>query len=362
MKNTPFIIVVVACLSFIQLQGQDKVTDTVMAAVVYGDDMLLDNGVEELSDDELEHYLDSLKSLPVPPKNLIDQVELYRQIPDMSFEEVFSLIDSLFDLEEIPYPLINQINLYVSNMEEDEDEWIDTSNYPAEFYYPSWNTTVPNPYRSASLIAKDSVIQLRLQGGKQLSEFFPPIEGVITSGFGWRDGRNHNGLDIDLEVWDTVRSAFPGMVRVARFYGAYGRVVVVRHWNGLETLYAHLHRIKVKPGDRVEAGELIGLGGSSGRSTGSHLHWEVRFKGVPLNPAHFIDTKTMTLENDTLVLKKTKYGYAAFPSGTIFHEVKRGDFLYKIADQYGTSVTKLCRLNGIRRNQILYVGQKIRVI
>jgi len=343
-----------------QLQSQ-TVSDTVMAAVVYGDDLLLD-GIEELSNEETTSLIDSLKALPEPPDEYINQVELYTSIPKMKFEGIFHLIDSLFELEEIPYPLINQINLYVANMEEDTEEIIDTSSYPAEFYYPSWNTNIPNPYSSTSLIAKDSILHLKLQGGSQLDQFCPPIEGVITSGFGWRGGRNHNGLDIDLQVWDTVRSAFPGMVRVARYYGGYGRVVVVRHWNGLETLYAHLHRIMVKPGDRIDAGDVVGLGGSSGNSTGSHLHWEVRFKGVPLNPAHFMDLKTMTLEKDTLVLKKMKYGYAAFPTGTQFHEVKRGDFLYKIADQYGTSVTKLCRLNGIRRNQILFVGQKIRVI
>ena len=112
----------------------------------------------------------------------------------------------------------------------------------------------------------------------------------------------------------------------------------------------------------MNAGDLIGLGGSSGRSTGSHLHWEIRFRGVPLNPQTFIDFDNKQLESDTLVLKPTRHGYAAFPSGTQFHQVKRGDFLYKIAKQYGTTINTLCKLNGIKRNKPLQVGEKLRVI
>ena len=167
---------------------------------------------------------------------------------------------------------------------------------------------------------------------------------------------------MDLEVWDTVRTAFPGMVRVAKYYGGYGRVVVVRHYNGLETLYAHLHRLKVEPGDTIQAGDLIGLGGSSGHSTGSHLHFECRFKGVPINPLAFIDYKSQSLVSDTLVLKKTKYGYAAFPKGTQFYVVESGDNLYEIAQRFGTTIYKLAELNGIRRNQYLIIGQALRVI
>lgn len=353
--------ITVVLLSFLGAINVHAKGDTLSAMVMYGEKMLFEE-VEELNRSEALHYRDSLAALPDASSNLIQQLDLYLSIPTMTFDEVFTVIDSLFELDTIPYPLINQINYFVAHHNFEENEGFDTSAYPASFYYPDWNTSIPNPYNSNELIASDTVINLQLTGSKLLEDYHHPYSGKITSKFGWRDGRNHNGVDIDLQVWDPVKSAFPGMVRVARYYGGYGRVVVVRHYNGLETIYAHLHRFKVKPGDFVKAGDVVGLGGSSGHSTGSHLHFEVRFKGVPLNPHTFIDFGSEQVENDVLVLKKTQFGYAAFPAGTHFHKVKRGDFLYKIAKQYGTSVSEICRMNGISRNQTLYVGQKIRVI
>src|SRR6185436_10574564 len=171
----------------------------------------------------------------------------------------------------------------------------------------------------------------------------------------------HNGVDIDLEVWDTVRTAFPGIVRFAGTYGGFGRLVVVRHFNGLETFYAHLHRIKVKPGDEVDGGDLVGLGGSSGHSTGSHLHFEVRFKGVPIDPGKLIDLEDGLLWSDRLVLNRTRYNYAAYPMGTRFHTVEKGEHLYAIAERYGASIDDLCELNGITRRTRLRAGQQLLV-
>ena len=151
------------------------------------------------------------------------------------------------------------------------------------------------------------------------------------------------------------------MVRVAYYHPAYGRVVVIRHYNGLETLYAHLHRFKVKAGDIVKAGQIIGLGGSSGHSTGSHLHFEVRFKGKPLNPKHLISFKENELVSDSVMMIKQKWDYAALPLGIEYHTIKRGDFMYKIAGRYGISVNELCELNGMRRNSVLLVGRKLRI-
>jgi len=348
-------------------KGETK-RDTVSAIVIYGDELLLDSSLIDFDDKKILAFRDSMCGLAGTPIELVNQIDFYLNLRSLEDEEIFTLIDSLFDANEVPYALINQINLYLTNRPAFDAVpshlyvgGEDTATYPAQSLYNGWNTLTPNPY-SEQLSRNDTTLYLLLQGTEKLGQFHLPVDNVITSKFGWRDGRNHNGIDIDLEVWDPVVSAFPGMVRVARYYGGYGRVVVVRHFNGLETVYAHLHRLKVKPGQIVQGGEVIGLGGSSGHSTGSHLHFECRFKGKPVNPMNFISFEDKTLVNDTLILKKTKYGYAAFPEGVQIHMVKRGDCLFDIAKQYGTSANRLCELNGIRRNSVLVVGQRIRVI
>lgn len=288
------------------------------------------------------------------------------EVANMSGEEVFELIDSLLDAEAIPAELIREINNYAENRLLKHDYYVsltsyyDNSAYPANSIYQSWNTEKMYPY-SEDLFRADSSIMLVLQDKKNYCDFVMPVDGPITSNFGWRDGRNHNGVDIDLHVWDPVVASFDGMVRIAKYHGGYGRVVVIRHYNGLETLYAHLHRLKVKPGDVVEAGQVIGLGGSSGRSTGSHLHYEMRYKGKPLNPRSLVSFKDQELVSDSVMLKRNKWSYSAYPRGVQYHTVKKGDFLYGIAQKYGVSVSRLCELNGIHRNSILRVGKKIRV-
>ncbi len=335
--------------------------DTTRAVVLYGEQFLLSD-IQDQSTQTLQNLHDSLKDDPGTSKAFLQQLSLFLKIPQMTKSEVIQVIDSLFECPAIPYPLINQINQYVAENPPLNYIPLDTFPQPAHHLYPVWNTKVANPYQVTQLPQNDTARDLCLTGTPQLQNYVHPVNGKLTSSFGPRFGRAHNGVDIDLQVWDKVVSAFPGMVRIASWQGSYGRLVVVRHFNGLETYYAHLHRFKVKPGDIVNAGDLIGLGGSSGRSTGSHLHWEIRFRGVPLNPQTFIDFDNKQLESDTLVLKPTRHGYAAFPSGTQFHQVKRGDFLYKIAKQYGTTINTLCKLNGIKRNKPLQVGEKLRVI
>jgi len=151
------------------------------------------------------------------------------------------------------------------------------------------------------------------------------------------------------------------MVRVALYHPGYGRVVIIRHYNGLETLYAHLHRFKVKAGDIVQAGQVVGLGGSSGRSSGSHLHFEVRYKGKAINPKALISFKENNIISSSAELIKQKYDYVALPTGVEYHIIERGDYMYKIADRYGLSVNELCEMNGIKRNKLLIVGRKLRI-
>ncbi len=284
----------------------------------------------------------------------------------MNGSEIISLIDSLLDLEAVPTHLVKEISAYAESKLLQHDFYIsltgfyDSSIYPSSSMYNKWDTYNLYPYDEA-LRKNDKELTLVLQDTLNFCNFVPPIKGLITSNFGFRDGRNHNGMDIDLQVWDPVKASFDGMVRIARYHPGYGRVVVVRHYNGLETLYAHLHRLKVKPGDIVEAGQVVGLGGSSGKSTGSHLHFEVRFKGKPLNPRSLIDFNNNKLVSDSLKLIKNKWSYTAVPLGIEYHTVKRGEHLSGIAKRYGTTINTLCELNGIRRNRPLRVGQKLRI-
>jgi murein DD-endopeptidase MepM/ murein hydrolase activator NlpD len=344
-------------------QGPDEVVE---AVVVYGDDKLLPEE-EALSDERLECLVDSLCALEPAPSGLIRDIRLYQRIRRMDEDGMVQLIDSLFELDTVPYALINEINLYVEQQPSREEvdlspvlDWAATTVEPGAELYGAWNTVNPTAY-GTELSAHDTVVQIRLIDEAAFCGFRMPVPSVVTSRFGWRDGRNHNGIDLDLEVWDTVRCAFPGVVRFAEKFGGFGRMVVVRHYNGLETFYAHLHRIKVRPGDEVEAGQLVGLGGNSGHSTGSHLHFETRFKGIPIDPARLIDLTEGSLLCDTLVLKRNRSSFAAYPKGTRFHTVAKGEHLSTIAEHYSVPVEAICSVNGLGRRSRLRVGQRLMV-
>jgi murein DD-endopeptidase MepM/ murein hydrolase activator NlpD len=305
---------------------------------------------------------DTVSALVINPSN-----PLYKNISNLSGNAIVTLIDSLLDLKEMPLDLVKEINDYAESRLLKHDFYNSLTNYyenssiPSNSTYGKWDTKNVSPY-DETLSKTDTSVVLTLTDNKNNCHFFAPIQDpVVTSGFGWRNGRNHNGIDLDLEVWDPVVASFDGMVRISLFHPGYGRVVIIRHYNGLETLYAHLHRLKVKTGDIVEAGQVIGLGGSSGRSSGSHLHFEVRYKGKPLNPKHLIYFKKNTLISDSLLLKKQKWSYATLPLGIQYHTIRRGDFLYKIAKRYGMSIEDLCAINGITRNKVLIPGKKLRI-
>ena len=349
------------------LGAQPTPIEEVSAVVVYGDEKLIEEE-EALTDDRLATLLDSLCTLDPAPQDLIRDLRLYQRIRRMDQGEMVLLIDSLFELDTVPYALVNEINLYVDQQpslaEVDLSSllaWSERVRQPGNEIYGEWNTVNPNAY-GPELSANDTVLQLQLTDLNAYCGFSMPVPPVITSRFGWRKGRAHNGVDLDLEVWDTVCSAFPGVVRFAAPFGGFGRLVVVRHYNGLETFYAHLHRIKVKEGDEVDAGQLVGLGGSSGHSTGSHLHFETRFKGIPIDPAHIIDLVNGELLCDTLVLKRTRSSFAAYPKGTRFHTVVKGEHLSTIANEYGVPLDILCTLNGLAPVCRLRVGQKLMVL
>jgi len=223
--------------------------------------------------------------------------------------------------------------------------------------YCSWNTKRVHPYKVDLRNMKDTVI---IPLAIDSCDFVAPFIGRKTSDFGYRRYRYHYGVDIKLHTGDEVKAAFEGVVRIAHYDGDYGRVVVIRHNNGLETLYGHLSKMHVKEGEKVEAGDVIGLGGNTGRSTGSHLHFEVRYLGEPINPNEVIDWELGYLCSDTLQLNAEHFEYLVEVRKRKFHTIRRGDTLSGIARRYGTSVRNLCKLNRIRSSTTLRIGRKIR--
>ena len=208
-----------------------------------------------------------------------------------------------------------------------------------------------------------------------------PFKGRITSRFGYRHGRNHNGIDIDLVTGDTIVAAFDGKVRYAQLHErGFGNLVIIRHYNGLETYYAHCSELLVAPNQEVKAGEPIALGGNTGRSTGDHLHFEVRFYDNPINPEHLFNFEEEYVDDNLLVHRgifvpgSSKYDSSSSGDNTgggtstysvdknsRTHKVRSGDSLYGIALKYGTTVSKLCQLNGLKETDILQIGQVLRV-
>ena len=194
--------------------------------------------------------------------------------------------------------------------------------------------------------------------------YTPPVRGRITSEFGKRRWRYHYGTDIDLNTGDEVRSAFNGRVRISTYSKTYGNVVVIRHNNGLETLYAHLSKRKVKVDSVLTSGTVIGLGGNTGRSYGSHLHFEVRYFDEALDPRDVISFEGCHTHTDTLAISQCNFMYREelkLMSAIVWHRVRSGNTLGHIARKYGSSISKICRLNGISRNSILRIGQRLRV-
>ena len=233
---------------------------------------------------------------------------------------------------------------------------VEQSLYPAFDIYPSWN--------NETVAYKDAIIPESYTF--DLTGFCMPTEHTkITDIFGYRPRRRrgHYGLDIKVYVGDTIRAAFDGKVRVVKNQGrrGYGKYLVIRHDNGLETVYGHLSKQLVKEDQLVRAGEAIALGGNTGRSTGSHLHFETRFLGIPLNPALMFDFEKQDIVADTYTFHKDKgNSQKGSSSKGLFYKVKRGDTLSKIARKQGTTVSQLCKLNHLTRRTVLRPGQVLR--
>lgn len=232
------------------------------------------------------------------------------------------------------------------------------TSIPSYDLYCGWTSDRIHPKYGVSLTNMEDTVIIPL--AIDSCSFTSPFTGRKTSDFGYRRYRYHYGVDIKLYTGDPVASAFEGIVRISKYDPTYGRVVVVRHPNGLETLYAHLSKLKVNEGDYVQSGDIVGLGGNTGRSTGSHLHFEARYLGEPINPNELIDWELGLLCSDTLYLNREHFEYLVEVRKRKYHTIRSGDTLSGIARRYGTSVGNICRLNGIRSSTTLRIGRKLR--
>lgn len=260
--------------------------------------------------------------------------------------------------------------------------YVMSENYKAdsEVFSDHWNTTATHAYSDVELNSLPEAMPILLIDS--MESYHYPYIGRITSRYGPRRGRAHQGLDISLKTGDPIYATFDGKVRFSKAAGNYGNLVIIRHNNGLETYYAHLSQRDVEVGDWVVAGQQIGLGGSTGRSTGPHLHYEVRYKGQSFDPERIIDFSNGNLRRAELLLKRRHFSiYAKYEqdfdaevevekieeaerkaaAAIQYHTVRSGDILGSIARKYGTTVTRICQLNGIKSTSILRIGQRLRV-
>lgn len=262
-------------------------------------------------------------------------------------------------------------NLYQAT----DDEGADSEE---DILYASFDPNVIH-YPKIDLSTLRDTVVLHLVNTQKGERFVFPTPDISrpTSHYGARRKRFHYGVDLAMPTGEPIYAAFDGTVRVSVFNKSYGNLIVLRHHNGLETYYAHMSKRVAQVGDNVKAGDIIGYCGNTGRSYGSHLHFETRYLGRAINPEHIVDCSTRSLKEETLRLTPqsfAKVGSAAgkstassksssgtSSSGATYYKVRQGDTLSKIAKKYGTSVRRLCQLNGIKETTVLSIGRRLRV-
>lgn len=251
---------------------------------------------------------------------------------------------------------------------------IDDIEPEPDIFTEGWNSKAVNPFKAADVPDTKMI---------DVTGYYMPVPGRVTSHYGYRAkfGRMHKGIDLQIKSNDTIYAAFDGKVRLTAYEArGFGNYIIIRHPNSLETVYGHLNRSLVKPDQVVKAGDPIGLGGSTGRSTGPHLHFETRFMGYAINPSAIFDFANQTTHTDTYLFDKKTYTkarnyapsrhyaksdnenpYRAAESEKESYTVKKGDTLSSIAKSYGLSATSLRKINGMRNSDIIKVGQVLRL-
>ena len=246
-----------------------------------------------------------------------------------------------------------------------------------------WDTQGLFPYREVDMSSMPSSVVIELLDS--VTGYHCPYQGNVhpRGKYGPRRPPQPPGIDLPLRTGDPIYATFSGRVRISEYNrGGYGNLVIIRHDNGLETYYGHLSERLVEPNQWVEAGQVIGLGGSTGRSTGPHLHFETRYYGQSFDPERLIDFKSGMLCRDMFLLKKSYFSIhskagqdfedeianeeqdkkeEAEKAAMRYHTIRQGDTLGALARKYGTTVGNICRLNGIKSTTILRLGRKLRV-
>ena len=312
----------------------------------------------------------------------IDTTRAHLVIPRPALE---SLPTPLVKSPSDPIDTLDTVNEYIKVILYGDNTWhyYKTPEYQkvSNVFEDHWVENVTNPY---SIQQSDLPASWSIWLVDSLDQYHCPFIGDIhpRGKFGPRRGRRHQGVDLPLKTGDPIYAAFTGKVRMSKYFGGFGNLVVIRHENGIETFYAHLSKRNVEVGDWVNAGDVIGLGGSSGRSTGPHLHFETRYNGFAFDPQWLIDFKTGELRHRLFVLKKKYFNiYSNYEqdfedeiknheedqaedaerAAMKFYTVRSGDTLSRIARNNGTTVKELCRLNGISQNATLRIGKRLRV-
>lgn len=231
------------------------------------------------------------------------------------------------------------------------------------------------PKLDVNTISEPIVIQLCNPARGEKFTWPTPWTSRPSSHYGPRRRRFHYGLDLAQPTGEPIYAAFDGVVRISKYNKSYGNLVIIHHANGLETYYAHMSKRNVVAGQQVKSGDVLGLCGNTGRSFGSHLHFEVRYMGNALNPENVIDCSTHDLISNQLEITSSSFRKVAKGSSKewsagssqsstgdgSWYRVRQGDNLSKIARRNGITVKRLCQLNGIKETKVLHPGDKLRV-